>query len=136
MVEGEATLDGQAWEFRWQALTCDTPPLLVGWLLRLEEWVTERSDSDPPAPPWLIEPNLQFPRVRQSNGRAEISVELNLEFLPPDRRNGRRGTGNPAVLTLRATAEEVQQAAIDFAATIAQHPVNPAASRPVGEPGN
>jgi hypothetical protein len=132
MVEGEATLDGQAWDFRWQALTCDTPPLLVGWLLRLEEWLSTGDDNDPPRPPWLIEPNLQFPLVRVVNGRAEISIELNLEFLPPDRRNGRRGTGNPAVLTLRATAEELQQAAIDFAATIAEYPVNPAASKVVG----
>ena len=133
MVEGGATLDGQAWDFRWQALTCDTPPLLVGWLLQLEEWLTTGTDTDPPKPPWLIEPILQFPLVRAVNGRAEISVELNLEFLPPDRRNGRRGTGKPAVLTLRATAEELRQAAIDFAATIAQYPVNPAASRPVGD---
>ena len=132
IVEGEATLDGQAWDFRWQALTCDTAPLLAGWLLRVSEWLTTGSADDPPKPPWLIEPNLQFPRVRAVNGRAEISVELNLEFLPPDRRDGRRGAGNPVVLRLRATAEELKQAAIDFAATIAQYPVSPAASRPAG----
>jgi hypothetical protein len=71
--------------------------------------------------------------VSAANGRAEIIVELDREFLPPERRETQRGAGNPAVLRLGATAEELQQAAIDFAATVAQFPVNPAASRPTGE---
>lgn len=133
-VEGEATVDGRNWKFRSQALTCDTAPLLVAWLLRLEEWITAGSSDDAPKPPWLIEPNLQFPEARNVNGRAEITVELDLEFLPPDRRSGRQGAGKPEVLRLRATAAELQQAAIDFAATMARFPTGPGASRPVSNP--
>lgn len=134
IVEGEATVDGEAWSFRWQTLTCDTAPLLVRWLLRVAEWLTAGATDDPPKPPWLIEPNLQFPVVQAVNGRVEISAELDLEFLPPDQRDGRRGSGRPQTLNLRASAEELQQAAIDFAATIAQYPVTPAASEPLSGP--
>ncbi len=137
VVEGEATVDGRAWEFRWQALTCDTAPLLVGWFLQLADWVAAGSErGESPEPPWLIEPNLQFPAVTVLNGRAEMTVELDLEFLPPGRSDGRRGAGNPEVLRLRTTATELRRAAVDFAATIALFPTEPGASRPVSnQPG-
>lgn len=127
-VEGEATVGGRAWSFRWQSLTCDKAPLLTAWLHQLEAWVVHPGRAEAPTPPWLIEPNLQFSVVRLVNGRAEITVELSHEFHPltPDPASRR-----PERLRIHATAEELQQAAIDLAVTIDRHSALPAASRPI-----
>ena len=131
VLEGAATREGNEWTFRWQALTCDTPAYLALWLLQLADWIAAGSSQDAPECPWLIEPNLQFPDVRMVNGRAELTIELNREFLAPERRNGRVGAGGPEVLTVYATAEQLRRAAIDLAATAARYPEHPLASRPV-----
>ncbi|MCP4968392.1 MAG: hypothetical protein GY926_24560 [bacterium] len=131
MVEGCATRDGRAWDFRSQALTCDVAPLICGWLFELANRGERNVGTESPRPPWLIEPNLQFPSVSWENGRALLTIDLDLEFLPPDVRQSRRGAGTPEVLRVRATADDLRRAAVDFAATIARFPVAPGPSRPV-----
>lgn len=132
VVEGSASAGDVTWGFNWQALTCSAAPLICAWLFALADWVGDgERDAVAPSPPWLIEPNLQFTAVDWVNGRAEITVELNTEFLPPDLRAGRRRSINPIVLRLHATAEDLRQAAIDFAASIALHSVATSASMPV-----
>lgn len=130
-VDGSATQDGRAWDFRWQALTCDKALLICGWLFEVANWIGFGPRNEPPPPPWLVEPNLHFPELRWENGRALLTVELDLEFLPPEIRDGRRGTGNPQTLRIRATAEELRSAAIAFAATIARYPATYGPSQPV-----
>lgn len=130
VVDGSATTDGRAWNFRWQALTCDTAPLICGWLLEVATWTERGAGNEAPSPPWLIEPNVQFPDLAWENGRALLTVDLDLEFLPPELRNG-RGAGNPQRLRIRATAEELRSAAIAFAATAARYPAVYGPSRPV-----
>lgn len=131
VVDGSATNDGIAWDFRWPALTCDVPAQICGWLLETAGWVETVPRGEPPRPPWLIEPNLQFPNVSWANGRAVLTVELDLEFLPPEVQQVRHGAGNPQVLRLSAAADDLRRAAIDFAATIARFPASPGPSRPV-----
>lgn len=131
MVDGSASTGAETWDFDFPALTCSDAPLICGWLFALSDWVEGgHRDAAAPAPPWLIEPNLKFTNTSWTNGRAQITVELNLEFQPPDRR-GRGQFSNPSVLNLQATAEDLRRAAIDFASSIAQHPVATGASRPV-----
>jgi len=126
LVEGAATQAGHPWEFSWQALTGSAPPLIVAWLLQLADWVATNDRGARPEPPWLVEPNLQFRAARVEQGRAVIVVELGHEFANP------QGDGAPTLLTVHTTVEELRQAAIDFAASVANHPTDPVASRPVG----
>ncbi len=132
VLDGSATRGGRDWDFRWAAMTCDAAPRLCSWLFALADWLElEPTDEVAPKAPWLIEPNLQFPGVSVVNGRAEIAVELDLEFLPSEDRDGRRGAGNPEVLSPRATAEELRRGAIDFAESIARFPTELGPSSPV-----
>lgn len=133
VVEGSATSDGQAWDFVWQALTCDTAQLICGWLFEVACWVELGQGVESPSPPWLVEPNLQFPDVSWENGRALLTIELDLEFRHPSVRRGRIGAGNPHTLRIRATAEELRNAAVDFSATIARYPIPSGPSRPIEE---
>ncbi len=128
LVEGDATVGGSGWGFRWQALTCDKAPAIAEWLRAVAKWAVSETDPEAPKAPWLIEPNVQFPAVRREDDLVVLTVELDLEFLPPDRRRGRVGAGNPVVLELRATPDELIQAATDFDATIAQWPGAPSES--------
>ncbi len=123
MVEGSATLAGEAWDFRWQALTCDTPPLICHWLFELASWLEFGDpDAQAPDPPWLIEPCIQFTEAKRINGRVHLTVGLSHEFSL----TGRKAES----ILLRATAEELRRAAVDFAATIAVFPETPQPSRP------
>lgn len=133
VVEGSASRSGEAWDFAWQALTCDAAHLICGWLFEVASWIELGPGADAPSPPWLIEPNLQFTSVSWENGRALLTIELDLEFRPPAVRQGRKGAGSPETLRVRATAEELRNAAIDLSATIARHPVPSGPSRPVEE---
>lgn len=125
-VEGEATVAGSAWSFRSAALTCDTSPLLSEWFRSVAMWVSSGLEAEKPKAPWLIEPNLQFPEVRREGDVAVLTVELDLEFLSPERRRGRVGAGNPVGLEILTTPRELVQAATDFDATIARWPGAPA----------
>jgi len=134
VVDGSATAGGRAWDFRWQALTCDDAPLVCGWLFEVANWVEAGSGEDEsPRPPWLVEPNLQLVDVIWQNGRALLTVELDLEFLPPEFRRGRPRAGNPEVLRIPVTAEDLRRAALEFAETIVRYPVEPGPSRPVSD---
>lgn len=130
-VDGSVTSDGQAWDFRWAALTCDTAPLICSWLFEVASWVELRPRAEAPPSPWLIEPNLQFPKVLWENGRAVLTIELDLEFRSPGNREGGAGAGKPDRLLVRATPEELRTAAVDFAATIARWPTPSGPSAPV-----
>ncbi len=130
-VEGGASIAGRSWTFAWPALTCDVAPHIVRWLLDTAHWLRRQPESAVgPPPPWLVEPCLQFGSPERVNGRSEIAVELDLEFLPPERRATASVAGKPECLRLRATVEELEQAAIDFAATVAPFSVEPSASWP------
>lgn len=128
-VDGNATQSGRSWQFRWQALTCSTAPLICGWLFDLANWVERGPSAEPPDAPWLVEPNVQFTNVEWEHGRALITVELSQEFSPPA--NRAQPADKHAVLRIRSTAEELRSSAIDFAATIARFPIAPGPSRPV-----
>lgn len=131
VVDGSVTTDGQAWDFTWAALTCHTAPLICSWLFEVASWVERHPRTEAPPSPWLIEPNLQFPEVRWENGRAVLTIELDLEFRSPGNREGGTGAGKPDTLRVRATAEELRAAAIDFAATIARWPIPSGPSAPI-----
>ncbi len=123
MVEGSATAGGHGWQFRWQALTCDAAPLISDWLRRLATWVESDSADSVPDAPWLIEPNLQFRAATERDGMAELVVELDYEFLPPDRRRGRHAAREgPVVLALWASPLQLRDAADGFDATIKPFP--------------
>lgn len=123
IVDGTATSTGEEWHFQWQALTCDTAPLICHWLFELASWLTTGDpDAEAPPAPWLIEPNIQFPSTQRINGRVHMAVELSHEFRPRP--------GKAKTIVLRVTAEELRKAAIDFAATIAQFPTATRPSRP------
>lgn len=123
MVEGSATVGGHGWDFMWQALTCDAAPLISKWFRLLATWVESESTDSAPDAPWLIEPNLQFRAASDRDGKVELVVELDNEFLPPERRRGRQAASEgPVVLTLRASPLELRDAADGFDATIAPFP--------------
>ncbi len=130
VVDGTATKAGDSWGFKWQALTCDDAPLICAWLFEVANWIERGLSDEPPEPPWLIEPNLQFVGVEREHGRAVLSIELDAEFKPPEVRRPRTA-GNPVSLSIRSTARELRSAAIDFAATIARYPLGAGPSRPV-----
>jgi hypothetical protein len=90
MVEGSATAGGHEWDFRWQALTCDAAPLISDWFRLLATWVESDSTDSAPDAPWLIKPNLQFRAASDKDGKVELVVELDNEFLPAERRRGRQ----------------------------------------------
>jgi hypothetical protein len=122
VLGGSATASGQSWEFQWQALTCDDAPLISDWFRQLASWASEPAGVSAPDAPWLIEPNLQFRSPSKRAGLVQLVVELDLEFLPPERRSGRAGAGRPEVLTLMVTPDELMDAADDFEATIERFP--------------
>lgn len=123
IVDGSVTASGDEWHFRWQALTCDSAPLICHWLFELASWLSIGDpDAEAPESPWLIEPNIQFTATERINGRIHMAVELSHEFRP--------STGKAKTIVLRVTAEELRTAAIDFAATIAQFPTANLPSRP------
>ena len=122
MVEGSAVSSGNEWTFQEPVLTCDVPPLISAWLRDLATWADASGGEPSPGVPWLIEPNLGFGPVAMDDGRVVLTIELDLEFLPPERLKGRNGAGNPEVLTVRATTDELRRAADGFDRTIACYP--------------
>lgn len=123
MVEGSATSNGEHWEFRWQALTCDEPPHIVSWLHAVATWI-ENPDlkSLPPAPPVFIEPNLRFEATARDGIEGTLAIELNAEFTAPSTGKAQRSSRYPTHVILTVTADQLRVAARELAEDIHRYP--------------
>ena len=123
MVQGSARTAEEAWDFRWQALTCDETGRLVSWLHTAAEAAAPQSTSPSPAPDrtWFTEPNLAFNVETYQAGLAVIRVELDLEFRAPSNKPDHRA-GHPTVLRLSVTPEQLASAAAELEADFSRFP--------------
>jgi hypothetical protein len=114
MVVGRAACPRGVWEFRYPALTSDESTRISPWLRRVA------AASELPALTF-VEPNLSFALVELGTGSAAtIEVGLDLEFRPPWDASNR--AGNPFVLSLHVGADQIMEAAADWAAQVALYP--------------
>ncbi len=124
MVQGRArTAAGQTWDFRWQALACDESSCLVAWL-RAVAAATDRGCITPASGPrraGFTEPLLAFEVDAYHDRVAMLRVELDLEFRAPSSRTGVRA-GNPTVLQISLSPEELATAAAELETDVARYP--------------
>ena len=92
MVEGAGHTSRGRWQFRYPALTCDETPRVSAWL---------RDAAIDAGQPELsfTEPNLALRVADRFSDHVMLSIELDLEFLPPWER--RRSAGDPFILAIR-----------------------------------
>lgn len=124
VVEGDAVHGHERWHFRWPALACDEPPLLVRWLRAVAAWAEAGPGGGAgPAPTALgfTEPNLSF-EVLDRRGATEVAlrVGLDLEFRPPGVIGPR--AGDPTFLTMRLRPGDLRRAAQELEVDIARYP--------------
>lgn len=124
MVEGDAVHGHQRWHFRWPALTCAEPPVLVRWLRAVAAWAeVGPGGGGGPAPAALefTEPNLSFEVLDRSVATGvALRVGLDLELRPPGATGAR--AGHPTFLTLRLRPGDLRRAAQELEVDIAQYP--------------
>jgi hypothetical protein len=124
MIAGRASTPLQTWELRWSALTCDESVRLTGWLVQVAE-AAARTTSDPE--PALItqasftEPDLAFAVLAVHDGQVTMRVELDLE-LHAEINPRRMHPGGPSVLLLEVPADQLRQAASDWAGDVTRFP--------------
>jgi hypothetical protein len=124
VVAGEASCPNGAWEFTYPALTCSESPRVARWLRDVARWHedtrAERGAGPEPAPLRFTEPNLSF--TVRTDGAADIDLQIAfaLEFRPPWDTSS--GVSAPFVVGIRATVDQLRQAAADWDAEIAPYP--------------
>jgi len=85
MIQGRAGTASEAWDLRWQALTCDESPRLAAWLREVAEAsvLGRATPAEGPGPTCFTEPNLAFEVESYCRGAVVIRAELDLEFRAP-----------------------------------------------------
>jgi hypothetical protein len=118
VVEGTAHCPRGTWSFRWPALTADDAVELARWLGQ----AAARASGAEPCSGRLdfTEPNLVFAFTKSDPAPIELLVSLDLEFLPPWRRQAR--SGEPFVVACLLTAEALSTAAAEWATEIKPFP--------------
>ena len=117
VVEGHALTAEGDWHFHFAALTCDETPLVGPWL-------REAATRDASTPLRFTEPNLGFAAVQRDASVVDLTVELDIEFLPPWRKpeHGPIYAGNPYAISLRLPSGALLAAADQWEAEAAPFP--------------
>jgi hypothetical protein len=128
MVKGAARCLYGEWSFRWQALTCDSSPLISVWLRDVADWLEAAPGRDhrDPREQWrdrpedldfpkrLTEPNIQFRVLGESDLMAVLRVEFDCEFRPPWHLRPGRYTSDQFCLRLLVPPGDLRTAADDW----------------------
>jgi hypothetical protein len=111
VVQGAGYAPTGSWQFRYPALTCDETP-------RVSAWLRDAARDGCPSALTFTEPNLALRVAARCSDEVVLSIELDLEFSPWDRR---QSAGDPFVLavhiprqTLLAAAEAWDQETAPF----------------------
>ena len=123
MIQGRAGTAFEAWDFRWQALTCDESPRLARVAARGRRRIGTRPSRarGGPAPDLLhrTQPCLRC-RVLQYDA-VVITAELDLEFRAPANQ-GDHHVGHPNVLHIITSPEQLVAAATDWESDLMRYP--------------
>lgn len=123
MVQGRADTGPEAWDFRWQALTCDEGPKLAAWLREVAT-VSALGGTTPAEGPGRMlftEPNLAFEVASYVRDAIVIKVELDLEFRAPSNKPNHYA-GHPNILHIDTSAVQLVTAAADWESDLLQYP--------------
>ncbi len=132
VVEGEASCREGAWQFKWQALTCEESDRFTEWLRMAADWVDGKDwfDGEVSWPPYWVpagtdftEPNLSFSVNRNRDATGLVIVALNMEFRPPWRAPSRTFE-TPTILHIHVDPPTLRRAADEWAAEVAKYPDN------------
>jgi hypothetical protein len=121
-IAGEATSYDEFWTFASPALTCRETPLVAAWLRAVADWAdNERAVTPPPDGLYFTDPNLHFHASNAGRtGTVMVTVGLDLDFKPPRLRV--YYAGQPHLLTVAVTADQLRRAAEDWDRERAPYP--------------
>lgn len=123
MIQGRAGTASEAWNFRWQALTCDESPRLAAWLREVAD-ASARGRAMPakgPGRTCFTEPNLAFEVESNLHGSVVIRAELDLEFRAPSNKPNHY-VGHPNVLHISTSIAQLAAAATDWESDLLLYP--------------
>src|SRR6185369_8183602 len=100
--------------------TCDESPRLSAWLRAAADFTASGESSNRLDPPFFMEPNLTVAPDGWTDDATVLKIGLDLEFSPPWQR--RTSAGDPFVIVIEPTREQVRQAAEEWDAEIAPYP--------------
>lgn len=123
MIQGRADTGSEAWDFHWQALTCDEGPYLAAWLREVAR-VSALGGATPaqgPGRTLFTEPNLAFEVASYLRDAIVVKVELDLEFRAPSNKPN-HFVGHPSILHISTSAVQLVAAAADWESDLLQYP--------------
>jgi len=123
MIQGRADTSSEAWDFRWQALTCDEPPYLATWLREVAgaSALGRATPAEGPGRTCFTEPNLAFEVESYLRGAVVIRAELDLEFRAPSNKLN-HSLGHPSVLHISTSTAQLFAAAADWESDFLRYP--------------